>query len=510
MSHTKQVVTVAILMIAISAILYAANTIPAANNRKAPSNILNSKNNTSSDNPTNSITYITTPYIREFSLPHDTWPDAILVDKSRIVWTVGSNSHTLIKFDPRQGKIISSYPITESLSEDNESKGFPLMAWTMVQDNDGHIWFSRLGEDKIWRFDPVTERFAVFHSSASAFQMKVDAETGNIWFTTLSGNTVGVIQKINTGNSQYKIKEFNLGNDTQPTGLSVKKDHLWVTELSTGKLVEFAVVRDKDGMITNIAKISEISSLHEPTDVLVSGNNTLWITEHGTSTMTRYSMGSQGLTRFQTSSNEYQTVTLPLWLRASRGDDGFWFNEHGGNRVGFFDTKDMKLTEYEIPSRPADGYVVYPLDISIDPADNNKLWFSEWNTDKIGVLDRSIPLPFDIYSGVHRVMLVNGSLQRAVDIQVGRANNEPPSNNNETLVLKSSDPVSPSGQPANMTLHFTPGMVDLRTAKSTPVQLIVGNYSRQEPGNYSVTISAYDGTVTKSIFIDLELGKITN
>lgn len=61
-----------------------------------------------------------------------------------------------------------------------------------------------------------------------------------------------------------------------------------------------------------------------------------------------------------------------------------------------------------------------------------------------------------------------------------------------------------------MTLHFIPGMVDLRTVNSTPVQLIVGNYSRQELGNYSVTISAYDGTVTKSIFIDLELGKITN
>src|SRR5437016_2825251 len=59
----------------------------------------------------NNSTNIDTPYVKEYSMPHGTWPNAILVARNGIVWTVGTMSHTLIGFDPKQGKIRSSYPI---------------------------------------------------------------------------------------------------------------------------------------------------------------------------------------------------------------------------------------------------------------------------------------------------------------------------------------------------------------------------------------------------------------
>ena len=57
----------------------------------------------------------------------------------------------------------------------------------------------------------------------------------------------------------------------------------------------------------------------------------------------------------------------------------------------------MTLLEYEVPTRdPFNGYIANALTLSADPNDNNKVWFTEFNHDKIGVLDRSLPIPFDI------------------------------------------------------------------------------------------------------------------
>src|SRR5438093_1531394 len=57
----------------------------------------------------------------------------------------------------------------------------------------------------------------------------------------------------------------------------------------------------------------------------------------------------------------------------------------------------MDLTEYEVPTRdPSNGYLANALTIAIDPVDNNKVWFTEFNHDKIGIVDRSVPIPFDI------------------------------------------------------------------------------------------------------------------
>src|SRR5207249_8712134 len=167
-------------------------------------------------------------------MPNGTWPNGILVARNGKVWTVGTKSHTLISFDPKQGKIVSSYPIITSEEDANKTnpqskQGFQ-MVWSIVEGADGSIWFPEGGSDPLWRFNPHTERFQVIHSiSAAPMQMKVDQKTANIWFTTFGSGTIGVIQKVvgnkagiasnfsatNT-NQEYKVTEFNLGNESFP------------------------------------------------------------------------------------------------------------------------------------------------------------------------------------------------------------------------------------------------------------------------------------------------------
>lgn len=457
------------------------------------------------------VSYIDTPYVTEYSLPNGTWPNGILVDRNGIVWVAGS-SHSLLSFDPNSGQIKSVYPI--KVESSNVMRGGTLMVWSMVEDNDGFIWFSQFGLDRLWRFDPKTEKFQVFHSpSAPPFQMKVDKHTGNIWFTTLTGNTVGIIQKIenkNESNLEYKITEFDVGSDSNPSGLFLEKDHVWISQISHHKLVKFNVVKDSNGFVTDVVRTSEIPSsqvisIYSPTDLL-QNDNLVWFTEHGTSTITRYSIEYQNVTRFPTSANAYHTTTLPFWMREATSGDGFWFNEHTGNRIAFFNTKEMTLLEYEIPTRPSDGYVVYPLGITTDPINDNKLWFSEWNTDKIAVVDRNIPVPFDIRSDVDRVVLSGVNDTATIDFELIKNENMAFNNTDKIISLAASSSMEPAAGFVNVTANFSTDTVDLANIKDATRELLLRNDSAPL-GNYTLAISATDGTVTKSIFLNLEIAR---
>src|ERR671931_2349291 len=247
------------------------------------------------DNDNNNIpfynsSHINSPYIKEYSMPKGTWPNGILVDKKGMVWTVGTKSQTLISFDPKQGRIVSEYPIkkngyeiTELLKASSSQSlpsrqrtTIPMMTWAIVEDNnDGSIWFSQADSpNPLWRFDPLTKRFEVIENITGApYQMKVDNKTGDIWFTTYTDNKIGVIQNVegkqvrpsssfdnntnNTGNSStplhYKVKEFDLDRQAFPSGLYLDgQDSIWVAQSLNDKLVHFKAFRDNNGKVIDL------------------------------------------------------------------------------------------------------------------------------------------------------------------------------------------------------------------------------------------------------------------
>jgi hypothetical protein len=505
----------------------------------------------------NNSTHIDTPYVKEFSMPNGTWPNGILVARNGIVWTVGTMSHTLIGFDPKEGKISSSYPIINPEEEANKTnpqskQGFQ-MVWSIVEGTDGSIWFPEGGSDPLWRFDPNTEKFQVIHSiSAAPMQMKVDQRSGNIWFTTFGSGTFGVIQKI-IGNKAdiksnlndsittpgYKVTEFNLGNDSFPSGIFLQGDSVWITEtLNHNKLVEFKPIVDANGKVVNVTKVLKIpspsSSIQQkqlfttPTDLVVFGNtepSSIWLAEHGTSFITEYRIDSQRVIKFPTSSSPRHYITLPYWIAEPADHKGFWFNEHEGNRIAFFNTTAMALLEYEVPTRdPLNGYIANALTLSADPNNNNKVWFTEFNHDKIGVLDRSPPIRFDINSSASKITILsspNNTAQKnaspvaaILNVQVTTKksfnsssfiNNINTDTNHTLIFLNTSSSMNPLGKFTNMTAKFYPTSTIYlnkdRNGKAQSNIILQRNDSTPiSPGNYTLGISATDGTVTKSIF----------
>lgn len=440
-------------------------------------------------------------YITEYSLPNNTSPNAILVDNNGMVWTAGSGSDTLLELDPKSADL-TLYQIPEKTGMGDR------MSWSMVEDKDNSIWFSQFGTDPLWRFDPQTAKFELFHTSNTPFQMKVD-KTGDIWFTTLSGNTVGVVQKIsnNTVTGGYKISEFPVGNGTYPSGLTLRGNSVWITELEKGKVAKFDVLRNSDGLITGIKKALEIPPTENkdqfsiPTDLLFSSNDTLWVTEHGTSTVTKYKINSGEFTRFATSQNRYGVASLPFWLRKSLDDQGIWFDEHEGGNVAFFNIKNETLTEFKLPGNSKD--VIYMLNLATDPHNPCKAWFSEWNADKIGMVNRCLLVPFEIRSDLHNVVLSSESHQK-IDVGVLARPGVPIGSNYTTVILNASSSMEPAAGFVNMSATFENGNTfDLtQVGKQQHFKLLLDDHSAP-PGNYTLGISASDGIVTRTIFLGL-------
>ncbi|MDE1842161.1 MAG: hypothetical protein KGH95_00765 [Thaumarchaeota archaeon] len=432
------------------------------------------------------------PYVTEYSLPENSAPNGIVVAENGMVWVASKNA-TLYSVNPSNG-VVSSHQIWSDVMPYENAKANATMVWTMLEYDD-KIWFSPYGEGALWNFDPIKNTYyAIKPESGTPFQMK--SYGGKIWYTTLRGNAIGVLGK--TENGAYKISEFHTGNNTGPAGLFLYGNSLWIANVNSQNIVQYAI--DKKGnTVQNISISSRIpkdnsSLFSSPTDIHAN-NNTVWLTEHGTSFLTRYDLHNGIVTRYPTSQNTFHTTTLPFWIRSTNESNILWFNEHEGNKIGRFDVSNKTLTEYSIPSLPRDGYLTYPLNIAQDTHDEKILWFSEWNTDKIGMINGHVKCPFEInLNATHVVVGKNKNVSIEMTI--------PANKNPETLVLNASSTITPTAELGNLTVKFLPNLIN--TSHDNKINILVTN-DGVVPGTYTLGLSASDGLVTSTKFVSLSV-----
>lgn len=437
------------------------------------------------------------PYAREFQLPKDNFPNGILVDRNGTVWTVGAKSNSLIAFDPEQKKA-RSYPIP---SGDSSALG---MVWTMAEDidDDGYVLFSGSGKTPLWRFDPQTESFEPIDSlSAAPIQMKLDQDNERILYASLHRGVIGAVQK---EGQEYVAKELELGKESFPSGVYIQNKTLWITQSADGKITLFNITTSESGRIVDITKTAEFPQqemLFSPSDIIINGDSA-WVTEHGSSFLTEYNFKTRQVNRYPTALHPIQISTLPYWLEEDLGGKGVWFNEHRGNRIAFFDFSSRTLTEYEVPTRNIQGgYIANVLTIAADPNDVNKVWFTELTEDKIGYVDRSVPVPFEIRTADKQVVVEKGQTAQ-INIEVTR--NPEAQLFNNTLSFNASSSAVISGVLLNATVNFLPSLIDLSKIDGTQavVMLELKNEGIQK-GQHILAVSATDGAVIKTVYLDL-------
>ncbi|MDE1818021.1 MAG: hypothetical protein KGI19_05415 [Thaumarchaeota archaeon] len=434
------------------------------------------------------------PYVQEYSLPQGSAPNGLVVDKSGLVWVTSGNA-TLYSVDPQSGQV-KNYDIKGGKAPYEKPGVHSVMVWAIVESGDGKIWFSPLGSTSIWRFDPSNGIFDSYLSETGApFQMKADGD--KIWFTTLRGDTIGVIEK--SQNGTYVVSTFDTVSHANPAGIFLQNDSVWIANVGSQNIFQYKINQD-NYTTKSISTIREIPSgnatlFSSPTDLFVD-KNTLWLTEHGTSFFTSYDLNSGKITRYPTSQNTFNTTTLPFWIRGIDDPKVLWFNEHQGNKIGRFDVSNKTLTEYSIPSLPKDGYLTYPLNISQDPLDEKILWFSEWNTDKIGVINGHVVVPFEINLNATQITLKNHGTN-VVNLKITSD-----LNNSNRLFFNASSSITPTAALGNLSVEFSSNVVTLPHNDAVQITMRDGGV---DPGNYTVGISASDGVVTTTKFLDLSV-----
>jgi virginiamycin B lyase len=214
----------------------------------------------------------------------------------------------IVQIDPATGKK-KDFPLPEG----NQTHG-------LTVDGDGTVWSSGSG-NFVAHLDPKTGKFDIYqdpetglHGNTPVFNSK-----GDIWFSQLIGNKIGVWERATDKVTYYESPVPN----ARPYGLDI----------------------DHQGRV--------------------------WYAEYFTGAMTRFDPKTETFKRFK-------ALTWPNSLRRGGVDskDNFWFGVYGYKgkygKIGRVDAKTEQLTEIDLPIKYG-----HPYDARPDPADN--VWISSMN-----------------------------------------------------------------------------------------------------------------------------------
>jgi virginiamycin B lyase len=446
-------------------------------------------------------------YITEFKVPTAcTQPLAITVDPSGSIWFTESNTGNLGKFDPPTKSF-------QEFANQQWQKGEKSMMWGLGTAQDGNMWFTDSQHNLIWKFNPSDKSYARFTFPRSAttdgsFPQMLLIDGKNAYVNDFTGKKIGTFT-LNPNGSDLGVKNIEaLGNyNFTSTMITDLLGNVWYTVWTYqqgGNLVKYD---QKTNNFTNYPLPQEIQA---PNGISIGSDGKLWIMDTASSFFFDFDPTSKKFTTHLTSpppmasygnaSGLIKTpISRPYWNHFD--DKGrLWFNEQVANSLGVYDPSTQSLVEYLVPSKNPnwsdcgtlqDCGVSQVLDFAVD---HNKVLFTEWVENNIGILDSSVTLP----------MGVNTS---DTSITVHRGQN--------TTVSFTINPQEPMVSPVNIITSNTAGPQNILVKpqdsqvlvdKSKTIKIIISADNFALTGTYKVLIGAryQDVTVSKYVTVILE------
>ena len=367
-----------------------------------------------------------TDYVQEFSIPTlCTNPLAVVTDYDGNVWFAETNTGKITKFDPT----------SETFTEYENSlwpPGGRSMMWGMDYAPDGSIWYTDESYDSIWKFSIIDETYdrISYPSEGNSLPQKLLVDGSQIIINDFTGN------KLTFLDPNQSSEEVNYLSIPSPTDDSVTadfavdaNDNVWYTNWlyqQGGVLVKIdqndylnSVVNSGEQYLPLIDFIEIYRlpvTLLTPNGITVADDDTIWMADTTSSSFFNFNPVTENFVQYVTSDPTLSTygnqtgvvktpISRPYWIE--NDDQGrLVFNEQTANNISVMDPKIQSLVEYHVPSKnPNWG----DCDSGTEVLDNcgiaqvfdfaisgEKIWFTEWVENKIGVVDTSVPLPFEI------------------------------------------------------------------------------------------------------------------
>jgi len=392
-------------------------------------------------------------YVKEYKIPTAcTQPLAITVDHNGMVWFAQTGTGKIAKFDP----------LTEAFTEyanpvwENIEKSFILnaiannatpeklrsMMWGMDAFPDGSIWFTEERTDAIWKFSIDSESYDRISytqiDEGDSLPQKLVIDGSKIIINDFTGGKLSFLDyaQDRQGLRHYAIPSVMEGAVTSDFAIDSDKN-VWYTNWvprGQGVLVKFDnpgyEFESSKGEVTQGLLLQDFiewynfpAGLLTPNGVAVGPEQKIWIADTSSNYFFSFDPRTEEFTKYTTSVPTIDSygnasgfiknpVSRPYWIE--HYDGNLIMNEHNANRIGMFNPSSETLVEYTVPSRnpnwgDCEGIeycgVAQVFDFAVA---GEKIWFTEWVENNIGVVDTSIPLPFSISIDKDKITLEKG------------------------------------------------------------------------------------------------------
>ena len=383
-------------------------------------------------------------FVREYKIPTEcVQPLAITTEPDGTVWFAQTNTGNIAKFDPAT-EIFTEYTnLRWAEAETQYKQKLRSMMWGMDYSPDGAIWYTDEASDSIWRFSipdetynridfPITEEI-------SSLPQKLLIDGSNVIVNDFTGGKLTIFGYSQLGELSYAAIPSPLDGFTGDFAID-SEDNIWYTNWNpdgTGILIKFnhkkwesqlSISSQADSLLLQdfVQFFQFPSGMTTPNGIAIGPNQIIWIVDTTSSYFFSFDPVTEEFTKYVTSVPTIDSygnasgfikspISRPYWIEHS--GDNLVMNEQTANRIGVFNPSTEILVEYTIPSRnpnwsDCEGItycgVAQVFDFAID---GEKIWFTEWVENNIGVVDTSVPLPFSISQVTKPITLEKGQTE---------------------------------------------------------------------------------------------------
>jgi len=383
-------------------------------------------------------------YVEEFSIPTEcTQPLAVTSDFNGNIWFMQTNTGNIARFDP----------VSESFAE-YENPAWPeggrSMVWGMDYSADNSVWYSDEAYDSVWRFSIDDERYQRFDfpSEGNSLPQRLLVDGSQIIINDFTGNKLTMIDASGYAEDIPYVSVPSPVEQSVTAGFARDSDSdIWYTNW----------LPDRDGVLAKLSYEEYAADLPEapagglvlaeyvdifrlpPTanainGIAVDGSDTVWLADTATSHFYSFDPATGSFTQYITApvaENVFGNHTgliksaplsRPYWMGVG-GHGEIIFNEQTANRIAVFEPMTERLTEYAIPSmNPAwsdcgevqECGIAQAFDFTIV---GDKIWFTEWAANNIGVLDTSVAPAIGVTVS-HREVYQNSGQPASVSLEI--------------------------------------------------------------------------------------------
>lgn len=467
-----------------------------------------------------------TKYVTEYLIPTEcTNPLAITSDYDGNAWFAETNTGNLAKFDP----------LTETFTEyDNPTwpNGGRSMMWGIDYAPDGSVWFTDETYDSIWKFSTIGEKYERLSyptSGGDSLPQRLTIEGSQIIINDFTGNKLTILD-VNLSKDDVNYLSIPSAIDDSVTADFAldANDDIWYTNWlfqQGGFLVKFNqndyrndVSDSGEQFLPLIDYISAYAlpvQLLTPNGITFSDDGLLWIADTTSSSFFSFEPSSEKFIQYITADPMFETygnqtgiikspISRPYWIE--NDDQGrLVFNEQTANNISVMDPKTQSLVEYHIPSKnpnwgDCDSGVAVLDDCGIAQVfdfaiSGEKIWFTEWVENKIGVVDTSVPLPLEIQLEANTLNLKSGESQ-----EFEYAISMTSQNDASELFLVSSTTHD------FLTANVLDGSADVvaiveNSAEKIMIPTIISTSDDALPGTYKILLGTQYGDITISKYL---------